>query len=227
MTTVTSSSSSQISQSVLDTMNGTSSTSTSTTESTQDRFLKLLVQQMKNQDPLNPMDNAQVTSQMAQLSTVEGISKMNTTMDNMISSLTTSQTYQASSLIDKTVLATGNTIPLTTGSSGYFAANLPSGADTVTVSIKNSSGTVVRELSFSNQKEGINDYTWDGKTTDGSDAATGNYTFELTAKSAGTSVTSTALNYAKVTSVSNSTSGIKLNLSNADSIATSDIQEIY
>ena len=68
-------------QSLIDSVNGTASTkTTSTTADTQDRFLKLLTTQLKNQDPLNPMDNAQLTSQLAQISTVDGIERLNATL---------------------------------------------------------------------------------------------------------------------------------------------------
>ena len=76
----------------------------------QDRFMTLLVTQMKNQDPLNPMDNAQVTSQMAQLSTVTGIDKLNNTLESLIGSVQTGQSYQASSMIGHNVLVAGNQV---------------------------------------------------------------------------------------------------------------------
>src|SRR3990167_8083696 len=80
----------------------------STAADTQDRFLKLLVTQMKNQDPLNPMDNAQVTSQMAQLSTVTGIDKLNVTLQALSDSMASSQSLQAASMIGYGVLVPGN-----------------------------------------------------------------------------------------------------------------------
>ena len=82
------------SQALLDSVNGKKSKTDSTQEA-QDRFMTLLVTQMKNQDPLNPMDNAQVTSQMAQLSTVSGINKLNSTVESLMTSLQMGQSYQA------------------------------------------------------------------------------------------------------------------------------------
>lgn len=82
-----------------------SSSSTTTTktaaEEQQDRFLTLLVTQLKNQDPLNPMDNAEMTSQMAQMSTVSGIEKLNTTLNSLVDNIGTSQSMQAASMIGK------------------------------------------------------------------------------------------------------------------------------
>ena len=93
------------SSSVLAALNSNSSSSKSTTsaEDIQNRFLTLLVAQLENQDPLNPMDNAEMTSQMAQMSTVSGIEKLNTTLNSLVDSIGTSQSMQAASMIGKPV----------------------------------------------------------------------------------------------------------------------------
>src|SRR5678815_4078393 len=71
---------------------------------TSDRFLKLLVAQMKNQDPLNPMDNAQVTSQMAQINTVTGIDKLNSTVAGLSAQFMQMQAMQGASLVGHDVI---------------------------------------------------------------------------------------------------------------------------
>lgn len=223
MTTVNTSN--QVSQDLLNSVNTRNSTST-TTDEAQDRFMTLLVTQMKNQDPLNPMDNAQVTSQMAQLNTVTGINKLNETMATLISNVQLGQSYQATSMIGHNVLVSGNSLTHTE-SGGYFGVNVPNGADSVTVAIKNGSGQTVRTLSFGKQDTGVNALSWDGKADDGTTAPSGTYTYEITAKTADTKVSSTALSLAQVQSVSTSTSGVKLNLSNNTSVAVSDVSEIF
>ncbi|MFA6040514.1 MAG: flagellar hook assembly protein FlgD [Methylophilus sp.] len=227
MTTVQSNTNT-VSQTLLDNMNGKSSSSkSSSVDDVQNRFMTLLIQQMKSQDPLNPMDNAQVTSQMAQLSTVTGVEKLNTTMESLISSVQASQSYQASSMIGHNVLVTGNQISTNKGSGGYLGAELPVGADSLIVDIKNSAGTTIRTLDFGSQDAGTIPLKWDGLTADGSVAADGNYKFELTAKVSGQSVTATGLNYAQVLSVSNNSSGVKLNLGDGSSVNTADVKEIF
>src|SRR5438128_10465097 len=72
------------------------------------KFMTLLVTQLKNQDPLNPLDNAQVTSQLAQLSTVTGINKLNTTLDSLKSSYQSSEAMAATNMIGRGVLVEGN-----------------------------------------------------------------------------------------------------------------------
>src|SRR5690242_20428596 len=107
---------------------------TSAAAEMQDRFLKLLVTQMKNQDPLNPMDNAQVTTQLAQISTVGGIDKLNTTLQTLSSSMLAAQSVQSSAIIGRDVYASGSTLALADGkATGAF--ELKQDADHVFVQI--------------------------------------------------------------------------------------------
>ncbi|MGX8883583.1 flagellar hook assembly protein FlgD [Methylovorus sp. SPW-M1] len=215
-----------ISNDLLTTMNTRKSSSGSSASDVQDRFMTLLITQMKSQDPLNPMDNAQVTSQLAQLSTVTGIDKLNTTMESMISNVQSSQTYQASNMIGRYVLTKGDSLTLSESKS-YLGINLPVGADKVTVTIKDSAGNQVRQLTLGKQEAGVLPLSWDGYKDDGSKAADGNYKFEVAATTANTSVTATPLSYDQVMSVSNSSSGIKLNLGKLDSIGIDDVVEVF
>jgi flagellar basal-body rod modification protein FlgD len=214
------------SQALLDNMNGTQKSNTSSVNDVQDRFMTLLVTQMKNQDPLNPMDNAQVTSQMAQLSTVTGIDKLNDTMSALIASVQVGQSYQASGMIGHNVLVSGSNVS-TEGAGGYFGVELPVGADKLSIAIKDSAGNTVRDVTLGAQSEGTLPLTWDGKTNDGSVAATGDYKIEVTATIGSQAVEASTLSYAKVLSVSNVNGGIKLNLSNNSSVNTADVKEIF
>jgi flagellar basal-body rod modification protein FlgD len=219
--------SSTVSSTLLSTMNGTRNTAASEAAAAQNRFMTLLVTQMKNQDPLNPLDNAQVTSQLAQLSTVTGINKLNTTLESMMSQSQASQSLQASSMIGHTVLVAGNKVELYAGK-GVFAVDLPSTADSVKVTIRDSTGAAVRTLSLGQQATGVLQLPWNGTTDSGSAAADGGYTFEVKAMLAGKAVDATALSYGAVSSVStNSSSGVQLNLGNMGAVSLSDIKQIY
>jgi len=215
-----------VSQALLDSVNGKKNTTTSSVDAAQDRFMTLLVTQMKNQDPLNPMDNAQVTSQMAQLSTVTGIDKLNNTLESLISSVQVGQSYQASSMIGHDVLTPGSKVS-TTGTGGYFGVDLPIGADKLTVTIKDTAGNVIRTINLGHQDAGTMPFSWDGFADDGSIAKTGNYNFDINATIGTNKVEASGLTFAQVMSISNSSSGIKLNLSNLTSVSTSDIKEIF
>ncbi len=215
-----------VSQSLLDTVNGSGQSAQSQAEETEDRFLKLLVEQMKNQDPLNPMENAQVTSQMAQLSTVTGIDKLNETMASMIGNMQASQSYQAASMIGHNVLAPGSTLS-NTESGSIFGYEAETDANSVTIEIKGSDGEVIKTINQSNVEAGINAVQWDGVMDDGEQAAAGNYEFSVTGQIGEEDVTINPLTFATVASVSTDTSGVKLNLSNQDTISTSDVKEIF
>src|SRR5882757_1182177 len=110
-------------------------TTTSPEAGSQDYFLKLLVAQMNNQDPLNPLDSAQMTSQLAQLNTVQGINNLATKLDSLLGDVNTSQSLQASSLVGHTVMAPGNTLALTDGQA-IGGVELGGAVDHLTVTIK-------------------------------------------------------------------------------------------
>lgn len=166
----------------------------------QDRFLKLLVAQMKNQDPLNPLDNAQVTSQLAQISTVSGIDKLNTTLQTLAAGLATSQSLEATAMIGHGVLAPGASLALENGAAiGGF--DLPQAVDRLVVTIKDSSGIVVHSMDLGPQPQGATVFQWDGGTDSGASAASGNYGFSVSAQQGSTKVNAGTLAYGRVNSV--------------------------
>ncbi len=199
----------------------TQTTSGSAVKDQEDRFLKLLVAQMNNQDPLNPLDNAEVTSQMAQLSTVTGIEKLNTTLEAMGQL----QSYQAAGMIGHGVLAPGSF--MAQGASGYVAGyELPKAADTVTVKVFNKSGTLVRELDLGKQGAGSDTFVWDGKDSAGNAVADGDYNFTVTAKVNGESVSPVSLSVRLVTSVLMDKTGPKLIVDGADQLEMASVRQI-
>ena len=217
------------SQTLIDSVNGGASkatTGSSSVNEVQDRFMTLLVTQMRNQDPLNPMDNAQVTSQMAQLSTVTGIDKLNSTVESMIASLQGGQSYQAANMIGHNVLFTGNMINHN-GSGGVFGIDLPNGADSAVVTIKDGSGATVRTINLGANQPGTAAVSWDGASNNGTVAPNGNYMFDVKAMIGGQSITANPLSYAQVASISNEATGLKLNLSSGDKVSTSAVKEIF
>ena len=193
---------------------------------TQDRFLSLLVAQMKNQDPLNPLDNAQVTSQLAQLSTVQGIENMNGTLESLAASMGVNQMAQAANLIGRGVLVPGDRIS-PTELEDVIGFELSRPADTVRIDIFNSAGGVVRSLDLGPREDGVNVLAWDGLTGSGSSAPAGDYRFEVSAVQGGQPVSSTALHLGLVNSVSQSSQGVQLNLAANKHVSYSDIRQIF
>ncbi len=192
---------------------------------TQDRFLKLLVTQMKNQDPLNPLDNAQVTSQMAQLSTVTGIDKLNATVQALSSSMLASQSLQAVSMIGHVALSDGDTMDLAKGKA-YGGLDLTQPADKVTVKIADASGAVVRTIQLGAKDTGVVDFNWDGLTDTGSTAPDGQYTFSATAMLGDKKSDVTTLTYGMVNSVAQSSSGVTINVGSQGELPLTAIRKI-
>lgn len=215
----------QASASLLASVNGTTAAS-STTDEAQDRFMTLLVTQMKNQDPLNPLDNAQVTSQLAQLSTVTGINKMNSTLETFMTSLQSSQSLQMSNLIGHDVLVEGNDISFD-GTGGYFGVELPTSTDDLTITINDATGKQIRQITLGNQSEGIIPLSWDGYGDDGTQVAAGDYSFTVSANISGEPATVNALSLTQINSISTNGTGIKLNLNNANSVTSADLKQIF
>lgn len=209
---------------LLDLMNGAQS-GRSTAEEAQDRFMTLLVTQMKNQDPLNPMDNAQMTSQLAQLSTVTGIEKLNDTMQTIIGNVQSSQTFQAAAMIGRQVFAPGNVMQLTDGHA-KFGADLPVDVDRIEVKIRNADGNIVRTLNLGTRDAGMQSIEWDGRDDNGNVMKNGIYNFELTASVDDSEVAVGPLSQGVVDSVANGSNGVTVHLKDLGSISLSEIRQV-
>ncbi|HTP96731.1 MAG TPA: flagellar hook assembly protein FlgD [Burkholderiales bacterium] len=189
-------------------------------------FLTLLVTQLQNQDPLNPMDNSQLTTQLAQISTVSGIQQLNTTMNSLSSSFMAGQSVQAASMIGHTVLAAGSTLALTNGSA-TGAVNLAGAADNVTVTINGAAGNVVRTISLGAQAPGMVGFSWDGTTDNGGTAPDGSYRFQVQASSGGTQVGATTLAIGQVNSVNVGAQGLSVSVGGVGNVNLTDVKQIF
>ncbi|MYM30593.1 flagellar basal-body rod modification protein FlgD [Duganella sacchari] len=217
------------------TSSSTSSTSTNSVQADQDKFMKLLVTQLQNQDPLNPMDNAAMTSQLAQLSTVTGINKVNATLDSLRTDMASANSQSAINLIGKGVLVAGKGIDLSTStdaagkttSTSVFGIDLATAAANVSIAIQDSTGKTVRTMSLANADIGTYPITWDGLMDDKTTTApAGKYTFTVTAQNGSTTLTdATPLQLAAVASVSTGSGGVKLNTS-LGHFSMSDVKEV-
>ncbi len=192
-----------------------SANDTNTAAATSDRFLKLLVAQMQNQDPLNPMDNAQVTTQMAQINTVSGIEKLNGTVAGLSTQFVQMQALQGATLVGRDVIVPGNKLDVVNNvAQGGF--EMDGAADAVKVEVLNAGGHVVDTLQLGAQDAGRHSFDWDPSKS-GSDAAT--MSFRITATSGANPVTTTALMRDTVTAVSTSGGSMTLELERSGSVA--------
>jgi flagellar basal-body rod modification protein FlgD len=203
----------------------TSSTSQKTAQTTadaqQDRFLKLLVAQLNNQDPMNPMDNAQMTSQMAQINTVSGIQQLNETVKSLSSQFAGMQMLQGAALVGKSVLVESNTLTIKNGVAAG-AVSLDSNADTISVQVLSPGGQVLDKFELGAQGAGLHGFTWDASNYQG----TGSPTFKITASLKGTAVPTTALALDSVVAVGTKDGNLSLELAGRDAVAYSDVRSI-
>jgi flagellar basal-body rod modification protein FlgD len=214
-----------VSSDLLTTMNGVKKDSAATVDDAQNRFMTLLVAQMRNQDPLNPLDNAQVTSQLAQLSTVAGIDKLNVTLQSLQGSYHASQSMQAANMIGHGVLVPGDEMHLVDGKA-VLGVELEGEADSVKVTVLNASGETVHVLDLGAQQAGTLPAAWDGVLADGTQADEGSYKIEVLATRNGEKVEANPLSFGVVTSVSTSAQGVKLNVPGVGAVGMSDVREI-
>jgi len=208
-----------IDTSVLNSLNqtaGAASGKASATDDLSNSFMTLLVTQLKNQDPMKPMENAEMTSQLAQINTVNGIQDLNKTLEGITSQVNTGQNLQAAALIGQGVLVPGDRIKKEGEITTPFGVELDAPADEVTVSISNDSGEVVRRFSADDigaLDAGVQSFTWDGTLQDGNtQAADGAYNVAIQASQGGEPASVTALNYAQVGGVLTTDSGPRLDL---------------
>ncbi len=242
MSTTINSSSSNIGAptSVAGSSSGSSSLGGDSAADLQTTFLKLLVTQLQNQDPTNPMDSSQMTSQLAQISTVQGISNLNTSLSSLATQLNATQQITASGMVGQGVLTAGNTVEVVSGTNSAgtttttatpIGIQLPNAATDVTLTIKDSNGNVVRTIDMGAQSAGVHPYEWDGDDSTGTAVAAGNYTFTAAATTGtGTSATTatvTGLSYGQVQAVgANSDGSTNLNLTSGKTINLTDVAEI-
>ncbi|MBS0386872.1 MAG: hypothetical protein JSR15_00225 [Proteobacteria bacterium] len=190
-------------------------------------FLTLMTAQLKNQDPLNPTDSNEFLSQLAQLSTVSGITSMNTTMDNLSSSLLSSQALSSASLVGHGILTATGTASYVAGAPLSGAVQVPDGASSITLTITDAAGAVVRHITAS-PGAGLQPFSWDGTTDSGSAAPSGTYHVGVSAIVNGSTQAATTLLNGTVTSVTLDPSGggVTLNTPELGPIALSNVKQI-
>jgi flagellar basal-body rod modification protein FlgD len=223
-----------VSQTLLDTMNGTNSASSSSSAAgtasgsdLQNTFLQLLIAQMKNQDPTNPMDSSQMTSQLAEINTVTGIQQLNTSLTSLASQLTTNQQTQAANLISSTVLAPGDDFSVASGKATGFGVTLASDATDVQITVKNSAGQVVNTIDLGKQSAGTIPIGWTPVDKSGNALPDGTYTFTATSTSASGTGSPATLSAATVQGVIKQTDGTPgLVLSNGKTVGLSTVAAI-
>jgi flagellar basal-body rod modification protein FlgD len=203
------------------TTSGSNTVKTKNEAGAEDRFLKLLVAQMQNQDPLNPMDNAQVTSQMAQIQSVNGIEKLNRSVEGLGSQFAQMSALQGAALVGRDVIVPGNRLVTNDEHlvQGGFELNGP--ADSVKVEVLNAGGHVIDTIDLNAQSAGRHGFEWTPPA--GVDPATGDR-FRVVAKNGAANVGFTPLMRDRVDAVVAGGDTLTLELRNSGSVPYDQIR---
>jgi flagellar basal-body rod modification protein FlgD len=210
---------------LLTSLNGKSAAVTKNDEASADRFLKLLVAQLQNQDPLNPLDNAQVTTQMAQINTVEGINKLNVTVGDLKDTFIQLQSMQGAALLGKEVTLNGDKLSVSGEGSaavGDGAYELAVPADEVRLEVLSPSGRVIASQQLGAKAAGQYDFSWPG----GAMADQDGLRFRVVASQSGTAVAAQPIMFGRVLGVSAGGDALKLTLDNASGVNYADVRSV-
>jgi flagellar basal-body rod modification protein FlgD len=191
-------------------------------------FLALMTAQLKNQDPFEPVDNTQMVAQMAQFSSLAGISEMNSTLKAIADRLGTPTAGDALAWIGRTVMTEGDTAYPNSSGGIEGAIELDAAAADVTVTVQNANGEILRTVSMGQQAAGSVNYSWDGSTDSGDAAGDGPFTVKVTARDAeGGTVAARNLVWAPVTSVALGSDGTPiLTLPGIGQVPATDVRKI-
>jgi flagellar basal-body rod modification protein FlgD len=190
-------------------------------------FLTLLVAQLQQQDPLNPMDDSAYVAELAQFSSLEQLTNISSGISTLTTDINEQGQVSAVNFIGKNVTGSGNTIVKSSSDISSISYNLSSAASDVQAEIYDSSGSLVDSVDLGAQSSGTQKYTWDGKYTSGSTAAAGTYTIALSAQtSSGTALTVTPQITGTVTGVSNSSGTYYLTFANGQEVSLLNITSV-
>lgn len=194
----------------------------------QDEFLKLMMTQLKNQDPMKPLDSGEFLSQIAQFGTVSGIQDLQASFKTLSSSIYSNQALQASSLVGRTVLVPSTNAALAAGGQVGGAVDLTSGTSQLVVGVYSSTGQLVRRISLGPQAAGQVAFTWNGLTDAGTPAAAGTYRLKAEAEVGGQNVAMNTLVSSRVESVvlGSKDGGIQLNLAGLGGVDFATVRQI-
>lgn len=192
-------------------------------------FMKLMVQELQNQNPLEPMSNTNFISELAQFNSMNQLTSMSSTLKNLVSSQNQAALGNAVNLIGKTVQATGDSFGFTSGGKASLQYALHQNAAAVLVDVYNGSGNLVYNTRLGRQGAGGQSFNWDGLTNSGSSAPTGKYSFSVNATDAlGHPVTAVTYSNSAVKALTTASNGsVELELDNGSTVPLSNVTNVY
>jgi len=193
----------------------------------QNAFLKLMIAQLKNQDPTKPQDPSEFMSQLAQFSQVTSTQSMEKSIAGLTDSLRSTQVFNGTNLMGHQILAPAGKYKIEAGGTVSGSVDAPKGINSLKVIVKDAAGTEVRTFDIKDPVQGLNAFQWDGLTSNGTPAAAGTYSFEVTGSAAGMTGSLDPMLYSKVNSVTiDSTTGSLMLNTNAGAINVNDVRSV-
>lgn len=205
----------------------TSSSATTQKAGGKDEFLQLMIAQMKNQDPMKPMESGEFLSQLAQFESATGIRELKDSFTGLSDTLQSNQALQASGMVGRTVLVPSNVASLTTAGL-HSMIDLTERVDELKVSVYDSSGQLVSSAAMGPQSKGMLRFDWDGRSKEGQMLPPGNYVVKAESLMGGVSTAASTYSLARVESVSlgQGGRGVTLNLAGGGSSTLSDVKQV-
>ena len=191
----------------------------------QEDFLKLLMTQLQNQDPMEPMDNGEFMGQMAQFSTVQGVTEMGESIDGLVSIYQGQQMSANASMIGKKALVNGNWAQLEGGKLAG-AIDLTTAANDLRVDVKSETGELMASIGLGSKMAGVQEFSWDGIKQDGTTAPEGNYYLSASAVRDGQSTVPAMQVYGTVNSVQMKGGEVTLNVSGQGNVSFNNVKRI-
>lgn len=194
----------------------------------QQDFLRLMVAQVQNQDPMQPQPNGEFLSQLAQFSTNDGVTKMQQSLEQLASSLQSNQALQASSLVGRKVMVNSDKFNL--GSDGDVKAGIEmsAGLSNLTASVYSETGELLKTIPLGQPEPGFFQFGWDGTGQNNQRLAAGKYKIEVRGTYSGQEVSLKTYTSAQVDSVSlgQNGEGLKLNVAGVGAVGLEQVKQI-
>ena len=191
----------------------------------QEDFLKLLMTQLQNQDPMEPMDNGEFMGQMAQFSTVQGVTEMGESIDGLVSIYQGQQMSANAGMIGKQALVNGNWAQLEGGKLAG-AIDLTTAANDLRVDVKSETGELMASIGLGSKMAGTQEFSWDGIKQDGTTAPEGNYYLSASAIRDGQATVPAMQVYGTVNSVQMKGGEVTLNVSGQGNVSFNSVKRI-
>ncbi len=217
-----------ISSEILSLINSPQSQEDSANDLGQEDFLELMVTQLQNQDPFEPLQSGEFIGQLAQFGTVSGVGELNDSFSNLASSLTSVQSLGATNLIGKSALIPSDSLSLKEGESVKGAIGTSTPANNVNVNIFDAAGNLVQTIPLGVVNEELQEFVWDGTDVSGDQAPEGEYFFSVVGRQGEDSVALDTYTYKRIESISlgENSNSVRLNVESGGELKFSEILRV-